>query len=212
MSIGDVTMARIRERIDTSDGPDACHPWTGLITRTKPVVWSPDLQDNVYPRRVLFEIAYGPVPPPSRVHMVCKNLRCLNTKHMAGGPVMYFHRHVDKSGGPSACWPWTGLRTKGYGRFKFGDKARIYAHRFAYELANGPIPRDQGEILVMHTCDNPPCCNPAHLRIGTDRDNIHDCIAKGRFSRGKKHGDAVRAAKARIAAERSAGLAGGNDG
>ena len=77
---------------------------------------------------------------------------------------------LDKS---SACWTWTGKRyPTGYGRF-----GKHYAHRVAYELAYGPIPEG---MHVCHSCDNPPCCNPAHLWIGTPKDNMQDRERKGR--------------------------------
>ncbi|MFC5992921.1 HNH endonuclease signature motif containing protein [Pseudonocardia hispaniensis] len=84
-----------------------------------------------------------------------------------------FDQHVDRSGGPVACWPWSGTRNKkGYGRFK-----HALAHRVAYKLATGT---DPGQFLVCHTCDNPPCCNPTHLFLGDDRSNQHDSKMKGR--------------------------------
>ncbi|MGH7024521.1 MAG: HNH endonuclease signature motif containing protein [Caulobacteraceae bacterium] len=52
-----------------------------------------------------------------------------------------------------------------------------YAHRLAWELANGPIPDG---LLILHKCDNPVCCNPDHLFLGTAADNHADCAAKGR--------------------------------
>jgi hypothetical protein len=55
------------------------------------------------------------------------------------------------------------------------------AHRIAYELAYGPI---ADGLQVLHRCDNPPCCNPAHLFLGTIKENIHDAMAKGRFTCG----------------------------
>ena len=69
-----------------------------------------------------------------------------------------FWPKVDKSGGPDACWPWMGGKTqRGYGYFT-ADGHRTYAHIFSFELENGySVPE------VRHTCDNPPCCNPAHL-------------------------------------------------
>ncbi|MEO0085709.1 MAG: HNH endonuclease signature motif containing protein [candidate division WOR-3 bacterium] len=81
---------------------------------------------------------------------------------------------------PHECWPWTGCRhpTLGYGFFR-GD----YAHREAYRRAYGPIPNG---MCVCHRCDNPECCNPAHLFVGTHRDNIQDSIRKGRFFRNRK--------------------------
>lgn len=94
---------------------------------------------------------------------------------------------VDQSGGPDACWLWTGaVATKeGYGSIRLtGAKAgKAMAHRVAYELTNGPIPEGRH---VLHRCDNPPCCNPAHLWVGTQQDNMSDMKAKGRQSRGER--------------------------
>jgi len=90
-----------------------------------------------------------------------------------------FWSHVDQSGGPDACWPWTGSR-KRYGVLArptpYGLK-HAQAHRVAWELTNGPIPDG---LYALHHCDNPPCCNPAHLFLGTQKDNMQDCKAKGR--------------------------------
>jgi hypothetical protein len=75
------------------------------------------------------------------------------------------------------CWPFKGARSaRGYGRFAFAGKNRL-AHRVAYELLCGPVPDG---AVIMHSCDNPPCCNPAHLRIGTQSDNVADMRSKGR--------------------------------
>jgi hypothetical protein len=77
----------------------------------------------------------------------------------------------------TGCWEWARYPTKfGYGRMTINNKSRV-AHRLAYELAVGEIPPGK---VVMHICDNPPCWNPAHLRLGTHRDNVQDCIQKGR--------------------------------
>jgi hypothetical protein len=80
------------------------------------------------------------------------------------------------------CWPWLGARDrKGYGAFMMtGEgvrKHRVTASRLAYELAVGPIAEG---LAVMHRCDNPPCCNPAHLVAGTIADNNRDMVVKGR--------------------------------
>ena len=86
-----------------------------------------------------------------------------------------------KCGEPDACWPWPGYRTSGgYGAFSIGQRA-VAAHRIAYVIANG----SDGEGVVMHKCDNPPCCNPAHLALGTPQDNTRDAMAKGRFRGGQ---------------------------
>lgn len=92
-----------------------------------------------------------------------------------------FHEKVDRSGGPDACWPWTAYRrVHGYGEIGAGGRrGRILkAHRVAYELENGPIPDG---MVVRHKCDNPPCCNPAHLELGTQQDNIADMSERGRW-------------------------------
>lgn len=88
----------------------------------------------------------------------------------------------------SGCWVWSGFReAQGYGRLSFTRGRRVQAHRLAWELTNGPIP---GGMEVCHRCDNPPCCNPEHLWLGTTRDNQHDKIAKNRQARGERNGRA----------------------
>lgn len=77
------------------------------------------------------------------------------------------------------CWPWRGSKRRHYGEFKVAGKRHI-AHRLAYELATGIEP---GELLVCHRCDNPLCCNPAHLFLGTVADNNRDKVEKGRQAR-----------------------------
>ncbi len=97
-----------------------------------------------------------------------------------GNPAERFWAKVDRSGGPEACWPWTGaLNPDGYGNV--GSVSRYWkAHRRAWTLANGPIPAGKH---VLHSCDNPPCCNPDHLWLGTHADNMADMVAKGRDGR-----------------------------
>lgn len=80
--------------------------------------------------------------------------------------------------GPNECWPWLRcVNRKGYGRFYAGRRS-VPAHRFAWVITHGVDP-DPSEV-VMHCCDNPPCCNPAHLSRGTNLDNVRDMCAKGR--------------------------------
>jgi len=94
-----------------------------------------------------------------------------------------FWSKVDRSGGPDACWPWTAALTRsGYGRFNPTRAKRIVAHRMTWELTYGPIPISGGYhgTCICHHCDNRPCCNPSHLFLGAQADNIADMVAKGR--------------------------------
>lgn len=90
-----------------------------------------------------------------------------------------FHAKVDRSAGPDGCWPWTaGLHKSGYGSFRLRDRGVVPASRYAYELAHGEVvPAD---MCVCHRCDNPPCCNPAHLFVASKGENNTDCVTKGR--------------------------------
>lgn len=87
-----------------------------------------------------------------------------------------FWKYVDRRG-PNECWEWFGARVKGYGQLKLGNSRRKRgAHVIAYETHKGPA---EG-LFVCHTCDNPPCCNPAHLWLGTNTENQRDSVDKGR--------------------------------
>ncbi len=80
--------------------------------------------------------------------------------------------------GEDECWPWLGgLDDKGYGLIGSAPNGEVRSHRAAWVHFNGPIPEGRN---VLHRCDNRPCCNPRHLFIGTQMDNIDDMIAKGR--------------------------------
>lgn len=108
-----------------------------------------------------------------------------------------FWANIDTSGGPDACWPWTGpVDQDGYGHF-FNGVRPIAAHREAYRLAKGE-PRHN----VCHSCDNPPCCNAAHLFDGTQRENVHDAISKGRHPAARRE-LMVRASRLGLAVRRA---------
>lgn len=80
---------------------------------------------------------------------------------------------------PTGCWEWQGRRLKrGYGRIGDSKKEKL-VHRLVYELCVGDVPPGQE---VCHECDNPPCCNPAHLFVGTRSVNLKDMAAKGRHN------------------------------
>lgn len=82
-----------------------------------------------------------------------------------------------KVGSPDECWPWMrSCITNGYGQFSKNGKMKT-AHRYVYELTHGDIPSG---IHICHSCDNPKCCNPAHLWAGTHAENMLDRDTKGR--------------------------------
>ncbi len=85
-----------------------------------------------------------------------------------------FWSFVEKT---SFCWLWRGKRFRnGYGRVSYKGKTKD-AHRIAFELTKGVIPK---KLFVLHSCDNPPCVNPDHLRTGTIQDNIQDRVKRNR--------------------------------
>jgi hypothetical protein len=105
------------------------------------------------------------------------------------------------------CWEWTGHKVQGgYGQFDAGSRTMLLAHRASWQLENGPIPEGMN---VLHRCDNPACVRPAHLFVGSAKDNMQDMLSKGRdrIPFGSEHGsaklteDSVR----RIRLERSGG-------
>lgn len=89
-----------------------------------------------------------------------------------------FWEKVQKSDG---CWVWTGATMKsrgGYGAFNVGEHRVKYAHRFSWEIHNGPIP---DRMFICHHCDNPKCVRPDHLFLGDHWDNMADATFKGRM-------------------------------
>src|SRR6266576_952405 len=86
-------------------------------------------------------------------------------------------------GAPDECWPrLTGIGFKGYSQVKIGgrDGTMYYAHRVAFALSRGLDLDSLDGVDICHTCDNRPCCNPAHLFAGDQWANTHDMMDKGR--------------------------------
>lgn len=107
-----------------------------------------------------------------------------------------FLAKIDRRGADE-CWPWIGgSRIRGYGWFHYILKPSprgCLAHRFSWTLENGPIPDG---LDILHSCDNPPCCNPGHLSLGTQLENARDMVERGRsktcgyYVRGESHAKA----------------------
>lgn len=96
-----------------------------------------------------------------------------------------FWNKVEKT---DSCWNWTACTRNGYGAFRFQSQDH-YAHRFIYQNLIEEIPTG---FFVLHSCDNPRCVNPEHLRLGTPKDNVDDMYARNRASRGRKHRESYK--------------------
>lgn len=171
-----------------------CWIWTGKASNSSPLLY---LNGGwVVARRFIYELRVSPIPENHYIHASCGNDLCCNSEHLYTSPdpkgrtaEERFWEKVDKTPGygpDGDCWKWTGKTDKRethcYGKFWLEDKW-VRPHRYVYELANDcKIP---DKMVIRHQCDNVLCCNPAHLLIGTQADNVADMIARNRTNHAK---------------------------
>lgn len=124
------------------------------------------------------------LPPSARAKSSYCSRKCRavgQSKWQARDLSLRFWEKVQKT---ETCWLWNGAMLKtGYGSIRVDGKAQR-AHRVAYELRVGKIPPG---MLLRHSCDTPRCVNPAHLSVGTKRDNTKDALERGLHVCGENH-------------------------
>jgi len=202
--------------VDKSGGRNSCWIWRGAKSSGRgQIYWENRVQ---LAHRVAYSLTFGEIPEGKTVGRRCAKTDCVNPTHLFlettqdisrrcsvnckkglsqrwGDPIKRFWSYVDKSGGPDACWIWTGpVFQQGYGSF-YWQRTSQKAHRVVYELEVGRIPKG---MLVCHHCDNRLCVRPDHLFLGTHKDNAQDASSKGRLATGDAvahKGEAHHAAK-----------------
>lgn len=189
---------RLWPKIDVA-GPDACWIWMGAAASGNPVLTIN--YKTISARRMMWEITREAPPKGRQVHTTCGEPLCLNPGHLWISTIeVRLQRNIEQCG-LGECWPWMAGKTKaGYGVINEKGKL-LFVHRLAWEGANGPLPKGKH---VLHSCDNPACCNPSHLFLGSQRSNMADKVAKGRQAKGessarsKLTGDKVREIRFRL--------------
>lgn len=122
---------------------------------------------------------FGRADKPRMIYGAFMKLRFCSVacshKGSRGDHLARFAQQIDTTG---ECWLWTGgLNSKGYG-VHWQDGKHIKAHRYSYQLYFGPL----GKLHALHSCDNPRCVNPRHLRAGTHQENMQDAKERARFN------------------------------
>lgn len=172
---------------------DACWLWTAGKLRSGFGSYRVSTHVAVVAHRYSYELAFGPVPDGKFVAQKCENKLCVNPAHLklqhhsyvGSDMVQRFFEQIDKK--DTGCWHF-GNSKRGYGCISLGQRrGHTNAHRLSYEIHKGPIPDG---LHVLHSCDNPICVNPDHLRAGTHADNMRDMAIRGRSRKGRKQAPA----------------------
>lgn len=186
-------------------GHEECWPWLAAKNKKGYGVISSGGHHGavLLARHVAYELAFGHILPGLTVRHRCDNRLCCNPGHLflickkkLLSLADRFWSKVDRRNSDE-CWEWKACRMfDGRGQIRVAGK-NMLAPRLAWNLVFGEIPPG---IHVCHKCDNPPCCNPSHLFLGSDADNVHDCIAKQRFVPPPYHGRGERNPSAKLTA------------
>lgn len=164
--------------VDTR-GEDDCWPWTRFVgNRGQGIFYYNKGNNKINANRAAWYMTNGHIHNGS-IYLLCGNKSCCNPKHMGikrATPPEYFWANVSILS-TDECWEWIGHKSAdGYGVMHFSMKPWL-AHRLAWYLTCGEI---ADGLCVCHRCDNPGCCNPNHLFLGTVHDNNIDRDTKGR--------------------------------
>lgn len=214
--------ATLREAVEHGmqrRGPTECWEW--VRGRNGRGFGQVDFEGRKWPaHRAAWTAFVGPISGPLQVRHSCGNRACCNPEHLFLGSnfdtgsnrryaTLLERLEADTPHRPAGgCWEWQGATAgRGYGVFYFQGR-RWSAHRASYTVHKGKVPLGLG---VRHSCDNPPCWNPAHLSLGTGQQNVDDKVARYRHRPGEQHpmakltADQVRAI--RVSGERGVRLA-----
>jgi len=186
---------RLRSKINLAD--NSCWEWIPLIHDNENITncsYKTKIQGKWKTVQVVNYLYKQLVDPTNKISLIpqCSNPKCVNPFHYKPNTLSNrFWKHVD-IGEIDDCWDWKHkIRANGYGRFNVTgkDKKGFNASRLAYMLHHD-IDHLEHDIFVCHKCDNRLCCNPNHLFLGTNKENMQDMRNKGRSARGERNGQA----------------------
>jgi len=168
---------RFWAKVKKSKEKNGCWEWTGCKYKSGAGQFRYN-RKNVLAHNFVWMLRCGEIPKGKRVMQQCGNRSCIRSDHLFlenDDWETRFWKYVKKC--ENGCWEWNGHNRNRYGLFARIRGVTESAHRIMWELKNGPIPEGK---QVLHKCDNPPCCRPDHLFLGTITDNMADMVKKGR--------------------------------